>query len=79
MIKMKKMTFCEQNLERGTQEVLDYANSNLADKFLISTTRCLGECGECFSNCIVDLHGKLLVNETPKGLLKMIENELKNN
>ncbi len=73
---MKKMTFCEQNLERGTQEVLNYANNKLANKFSISTTRCLGECGLCFSNCIVDLHGKLLVNETPKGLLEMIKNEI---
>ncbi|MFP4456580.1 MAG: DUF1450 domain-containing protein [Clostridia bacterium] len=75
---MKKMTFCEQNLELGTKKVLDYAKDNLTKEFKISTTRCLGECGLCFSNCIVDLHGKLLVSENPEGLIELIKNEVQN-
>jgi uncharacterized protein YuzB (UPF0349 family) len=77
-IKMKKMTFCQQNLELGTEEVLEYAKNHLSDKFNISITRCLGECGLCFSNCIVDLHGKLLSAETPAKLIKKIKDEVEN-
>lgn len=77
-MKMKKITFCEQNLELGTEKVLAYAKKNLSNKFNISTTRCLGECGLCFSNCIVDLHGKLLISETPEGLIELIKTEVQN-
>ncbi len=73
---MKKITFCKQNLELCTEEVLEYAKNNLSDKYNISITRCLGECGLCFSNCIVDFHGKLLSGESPQKLIEKIKHEV---
>jgi uncharacterized protein YuzB (UPF0349 family) len=69
---MKKITFCEQNLEFGSKAVLDYANTHLSKSFNIRTARCLGECGLCFSSIIVDFHGKLLVSKTTDDMINQV-------
>jgi len=69
---MKKLAFCEQNLVMGTQYVIDYLKEKKHLQLEISIARCLGECGECFSNCIADYHGELLSYKTPEELLEAI-------
>lgn len=69
----KKIAFCQENLDNmGTQFVLDELEKAHADKFEIRTSRCLAACGDCYTACIADYHGKLLVAATPEDLLNDI-------
>ncbi|QOR35641.1 DUF1450 domain-containing protein [Clostridium sp. 'deep sea'] len=69
---MKKITFCKQNFELGTNVVMEKLIEMNLKNYEIRTTRCLGECGDCFTSCIADFHGKLLVEENPELLLNKI-------
>ena len=69
---MKKITFCEQNFEMGTKDVMEKLIAMNLNGYEIRSARCLGECGDCFSSCIADFYGKLLVEETPDKLLTRI-------
>ena len=69
---MKKITFCEQNLDRVSYMVFNILKEKNYPDCELRITRCLAECGECFSNYIADYHGQLLVENTPERLLNRI-------
>lgn len=68
----KKVVFCERNLQLGTDKVLNELKKNHADRFQVSTTRCLAACGDCSFQLIADVHGKLVTASSPTELLARI-------
>lgn len=73
---MKKIVFCSQNLRNFGDEVYQYCLDKYSDKMIISQTRCLGACGDCYTTYMADFHGKLLIGGDAQSLIQAIEIEL---
>lgn len=64
---MKEISFCENNLDFGTEEVKERIEKELTGHE-IEVLSCLGNCGDCDDLYFAEVDGEIVDDETKDGL-----------